>query len=105
MAKPTHEERVAYNSNEENIPYVMTEQGDIVIDSNEIVSAITREILSCNWATAAELDKAKADILDRYKTRVETKLEQLEPVIEAARSIAHKADSAEDIDWLSGKKN
>lgn len=67
---PTHEEVVAFNSNSENFPWVMTEGGDRVIDSNEVVRTLAREILASNWSDDESLQRAKEQIFKLYGDRI-----------------------------------
>ena len=70
MEKPTHEEVVAFNSNSENYPWVMTEKGDRVIDSNEVVRTLAREILASNWRDDESLQRSKEQIFKLYGDRI-----------------------------------
>ena len=77
MEKPTHEEVVAFNSHSENFPWVLTEVGDRVIDSNEVVRTIAREILTSNWTDDESLQRAKEQIFKLYGDRIAAYLDEL----------------------------
>jgi len=68
--KPTHDEVIAYNSNKKNSPFVMTEQGHIVIDSREIIHTIATEIYDSNWDNPKELIKVRNEIMESYNQRI-----------------------------------
>ena len=76
MEKPTHEEVVAFNSNSENYPWVMTEVGDRVIDSNEVVRTLAREILASNSSDDESLQRAKEQIFKLYRDRIAVYLDE-----------------------------